>query len=100
MKDDIERGEPGPLFEDFLEEEDILEETTQYAIKSVPASRLADEMAQGKLSRAAMARCLGTSRYQLERLLDPERETVSLVTLSRAARAVGWKLRLELYQGS
>ena len=37
-----------------------------------------------------------TSRAQLDRLLDPENESVTLGTLARAARVVGRTLRLEL----
>ena len=37
-----------------------------------------------------------TSRAQLDRLLDPDNESVTLDTLTRAARAVGRHLRMEL----
>jgi hypothetical protein len=36
-----------------------------------------------------MARRLATSRSQLDRLLDPTNDSVSLATLARAARIVG-----------
>jgi hypothetical protein len=37
-----------------------------------------------------------TSRAQLDRVLDPENESVTLGTLMRAAQAVGRNLRIEL----
>jgi antitoxin HicB len=37
-----------------------------------------------------------TSRAQLDRLLDPENESVTLGTLARAAQAIGRHLRMEL----
>ena len=37
-----------------------------------------------------------TSRSQLDRLLDPDNDGVTLTTLARAARAVGRSLRVEL----
>jgi len=37
-----------------------------------------------------------TSRAQLDRLLDPENDSVTLSTLTRAAKAVGRQLRMEL----
>jgi hypothetical protein len=37
-----------------------------------------------------------TSRAQLDRLLDPDNESVTLDTLARAAQAVGRNLRMEL----
>jgi hypothetical protein len=43
-----------------------------------------------------MAARMGTSRAQLDRLLDPENGGVTLATLQRAARIVGRELRVEL----
>ncbi len=37
-----------------------------------------------------------TSRSQLDRLLDPEKESVTLATLQKAAAAIGSEVRLEL----
>jgi hypothetical protein len=37
-----------------------------------------------------------TSRRQLDRLLDPRNSSVTLLTLRRAAAALGRKLRVEL----
>jgi hypothetical protein len=43
-----------------------------------------------------MARRMKTSRVQLDRLLDPENDSVTLATLRRAAAIVGREVRLEL----
>ena len=48
------------------------------------------------LSKAPMAARMKTSRSQLDRLLDPDNESVTLDTLKRAAAAVGMRLELEL----
>ncbi|MDE2367216.1 MAG: XRE family transcriptional regulator, partial [Betaproteobacteria bacterium] len=48
------------------------------------------------ITKTEMARRMNTSRFQLDRVLDPENTGVSLDTLSRAAAAVGRKVRLEL----
>ena len=53
-------------------------------------------MAEGGLSKAEMARRMQTSRSQLDRLLDPENESVTLSTLQKAAAAIGREVRLEL----
>jgi hypothetical protein len=37
-----------------------------------------------------------TSRVQLDRLLDPDNDSVTLATLRRAAAIVGREVRLEL----
>lgn len=48
------------------------------------------------LSKTRMAARMETSRSQLDRLLDPENEGVTLHTLKRAAAAVGMRLEIEL----
>ncbi len=96
MSEDIERGKAGQLFEDFLKEQDTLEETTERAIKRVLAYQLATEMKRKNITKTEMAQRLDTSRSQLDRLLDPEKDNVTLATLVRAARAVGRTLHLEL----
>jgi hypothetical protein len=48
------------------------------------------------ISKTELATRMNTSRAQLDRLLDPENESVTLGTLTRAAQAVGRHLRMEL----
>ena len=96
MSDDIEKGRPGQLFEDFLKEQGDYEETTEQAVKRVLAWQLAEAMKQQGISKVEMARRLSTSRSQLDRLLDPKNERVTLNLLARAAQAVGRSLKLEL----
>lgn len=86
----------GSSFEDFLREEGTLEATTNRAIKRVLARQLRQLMDEHRLSKSEMARRMRTSRAALERLLDPDNESVTLNTLQKAARAVGRELRLEL----
>ena len=95
--DDTEQGKPGPLFEEFLREQGTYEETTERAVKRVLAHQLAAAMQDQRISKVEMARRLQTSRSQLDRLLDPENDTVTLATLARAARAVGRTIKLELH---
>jgi DNA-binding Xre family transcriptional regulator len=85
----------GPLFEEWLKEQGIHEDVTNASIKRVLAWQLEQAMKEQKLSKAEMARRMGTSRPQLDRLLDPENEGVTLDTLNKAA-AVARKIRLEL----
>lgn len=80
----------------FLDEEGIREEVTLHAVKRVLAMQLEQAMQERKLSKSAMAALMDTSRAQLARILDPEEYNVSLETLTRAARAVGRRLRIEL----
>jgi DNA-binding Xre family transcriptional regulator len=86
----------GSTFDNFLEEEGILEEVEAVAIKRVIAWQLAEAMKAGSISKKAMAERMGTSRSQLDRLLDPENSAVHLQTIAKAARAVGKRIRLEM----
>ncbi|HEY0441025.1 MAG TPA: helix-turn-helix transcriptional regulator [Xanthobacteraceae bacterium] len=80
----------------FLRSEGVYESVTARAVKRVIARQLAALMQADGLSKAELAKRMQTSRAQLDRLLDPENESVTLATLSRAANAVGRQLRFEL----
>ena len=86
----------GSDFDEYLEEQGALEETTAVAVKRVLAYQIAQAMKEQKLSKAAMARRMHTSRSALNRLLDPEFPSVTLLTLERAARALDKNLHIEL----
>ena len=49
-----------------------------------------------RLSKTALAARLETSRAAVDRLLDPENESITLLSLKKAANVLGKKLRLEL----
>ncbi len=85
----------GSNFDEFLEEEGILEEVTAKALKRLLALQLADIMKESKISKTSLAEKLHTSRSQLDRILDPENTTVTLETLERVAHAVGRRLKVE-----
>ena len=95
---DTEPGHIGPSFDDFLDQQGTAEETTAIAIKRVIAFQLEQAMAEQHLTKTEMANRLNTSRSQLNRLLDPDHEGVSLEALTRAAHAVGRTLRLEIVE--
>lgn len=96
MTNDIEKGRLGPTFDSFLEEQGIAEETREIAVKRVIAWQLAQVMEEQHINKVEMARRLNTSRAQLDRLLDPDNDSVTLGMLTRAAKAVGRTIRLEL----
>jgi predicted XRE-type DNA-binding protein len=96
MTNKVEKGKVGALFEDFLKEQGTYEETTEQAVKRVLAFQIAQVMKEQKITKVEMARRLKTSRSQLDRLLDPENDRVTLGVLSRAARVLGRSLKLEL----
>jgi len=95
---DVEIRDLGELssLDDFLHEEGIAEEVTARAVKRVIALQLREAMKARKMTQAAMAEQMGTSRAQLARVLDPDEFNVTLDTLARAARVLGRSLTVEL----
>ena len=79
----------GSTFDRFLEEEGIREQVEAVAIKRVLAWQLEQAMQEQQKTKQAMAKQLHTSRSQLDRLLDPSNVSVTLDTITRAARALG-----------
>jgi antitoxin HicB len=79
----------GSSFDSFLEEEGIREEVEAVAIKRVLAWQLEQAMKEQQKTKQTMAKQLHTSRSQLDRLLDPQNVSVTIATITRAARALG-----------
>lgn len=86
----------GSDFEDFLREEDRLEEATVLAVKRVLAWELQKAMKQANVSQAELARRMKTSRAVIHRLLDENDPSVTLATISRAATVLGRHIKLRL----
>jgi antitoxin HicB len=86
----------GSTFDSWLREEGLYEEVSATAVKRVVARQLESAMEEKRMTKAQMARRMHTSRAQLNRLLDPDNEAVTLGTLRKAAAVVGRELRLEL----
>lgn len=82
----------GSSLDEFLKEEGIYEECDLTAIKRVLSYQLLLAMEKNQLTKSAMAQEMGTSRSALDRLLDPENESVTLETLRKAADATGQRL--------
>ena len=86
----------GSNFDEFLQEEGFLAETEAVAIKRVIAHQIDREMAERHISKSALARMMRTSRSSLDRLLDPENPSVTLLTLESVAFALGKRLKVQL----
>ena len=84
----------GSDFDDYLAEEGLLEEAEATAVKRVLAYQISELMREQNLSKAEMARRMNTSPAALERLLDPENRSITLLTMEKAARSLGKRLRL------
>ncbi len=86
----------GSDFDDFLRDEGILDDAEAVATKRVIAYQLTQEMERANISQSELARRMKTSRSSVERLLDPTNPSVTLVTLERAASAIGKRLKVRL----
>lgn len=86
----------GSSLDDFLRDDGLLEEARAVAIKEAVAFQVQKALEAGNISKVEMARRMKTSRAALDRFLAPGNASVTLQTLSRAARAIGRDLRIEL----
>ena len=86
----------GSKFDDFLEEQGLLDEVTATAMKRVLALQIEKAMKKKQLTKTAMAKRMGTSRAALDRLLDAENTSVTLQTMGRAAAVLGKTLSITL----
>jgi antitoxin HicB len=86
----------GSSLDEFLRAEGWLEEARSVAIKEAVAFQVRQAMEAGNISKVEMARRMKTSRAALDRFLAAGNSSVTLQTLTRAARAVGRELRIEL----
>lgn len=86
----------GSSVDDFLLDEGLLDEAEDIALRRLLAWRLGHERVAQGITKAKMARRMGTSRSQLDRILRAEDPGIQLETLERSARAVGRRLRFEL----
>jgi antitoxin HicB len=96
MKKKNDDRHSGSSFDAFLEEQGILEEVEAVALKRVLAWQLKQAMSQQQITKQKMANQLGTSRSQVDRLLDPSYTGTSIATVSKAAHAIGKRIRLEI----
>ncbi len=86
----------GTSLDDFLKQEGILAESRAIALKEAVAWQIQKAMKKDKISKMEMARRMHTSRAALDRLLAPGSASVTLQTLTKAARAIGRDLHIEL----
>ncbi len=86
----------GSSFDDFLQEESLLESSTAVALKRVTAWQIDQEMKAQKLTKTELAKRIHTSRAALNRLLGENDASLALATLASAAAALGKKVNLQL----
>ena len=86
----------GSSLDDFLKETGTYEEATAKALKHILAWKFENAMREEGVRKATMVKRMGTSKSQLDRLLDPENQSVTLKTIARAAEALGKRVTIDL----
>ena len=86
----------GSSVDDFFAADGLLEEIEAAAIKRVIALELQLELDRKQMTKTELARRLDTSRSQLDRILDPSNESITLNTLMKAAARLGKRLHVSL----
>ncbi|MGK5094857.1 XRE family transcriptional regulator [Deltaproteobacteria bacterium TL4] len=86
----------GSNFDDFLNEEGILEETEAIALKRILAFQLEEYRDAHQLTKQELAKRIHTSRSALDRLLDPKNISITLQTMIRVAKVIGKQVRISI----
>ena len=81
-------------FDDYLESEGVKEEVDIAVEKLLISRQIAALLSERRITKAEFARTIGTSRAQLDRVIDPNSRNVTLETLTRVANALGKRVHL------
>ena len=84
----------GSKFDDFLEEEGLLQESESVAIKRIIAYALEQKMLADNMSVNRLAKELDTSRTAISRILDPENTSITLNTIEKIAKYLGKRVTI------
>ena len=85
----------GSNFNDFLKEEEILEEIEEVIAKKIFVFQMEKEMKKQGIDKAELAKRMETSRSAVDRILDPAGPS-TLRTFAKAACALGKHLKISL----
>lgn len=86
----------GSNFDEFLAEDNQLDEATAVAVKRVIAWQIEQAMQAAGLNKSTLAKRMHTSRTVVDRILDSEDTGLTLDTMTRAATALGFRVKFDL----
>lgn len=86
----------GSDFDAFLAEHGDLEEATSLAVKRVIAWQIEQAMRAAGVNKSTLAKRMQTSRTVVDRMLDATDTGLTLDTMTRAATALGFRLKVDL----
>lgn len=85
----------GESFDDFLMDEGAFEEVKTQALTEV-LNWMMEEMESQEISKSQLANQMGTSRSQVDRLMNRDVDDVKLSTVVKAAHAFGKTVSITL----
>lgn len=86
----------GSDFDAFLAEQGELEEATAVAVKRVIAWQIEQAMRMTGVNKSTLAKRMHTSRTVVDRMLDATDTGLTLETMTRAATALGFRVKVDL----
>lgn len=88
----------GSNFDDFLKEEGLFDEATAIAVKRVIAWQIDKAMKVKGVNKSTLAKRMQTSRTVVDRILDATDTGLTLDTMTRAATALGFQVKVDLVE--
>lgn len=89
----------GSSFDDFLLEENLLENASAIAIERLMVKQIEQAMAIQRLTKLNLANKINMSIAEIDRLLDEHETDMTLATLVKVAIILGKRARVELIDG-
>jgi antitoxin HicB len=86
----------GESFDTYLKEVGDYDVVSAAAVKRIIAFQIQKGMKEHHLNKVEMAKKMETSRAALDRLLEPEDDSITLKTLVKAANVFGKRIKFEL----
>lgn len=86
----------GSDFDGFLAEQGELEEASTLAVKRVIAWQIEQAMQASGVNKSTLAKRMQTSRTVVDRMLDATDTGLTLETMTRAATALGFRVKVDL----
>ncbi len=86
----------GSDFDAFLSEQGELEDATAIAVKRVIAWQIEQAMQATGVNKSTLAKRMHTSRTVVDRMLDATDTGLTLDTMTRAATALGFRVKVDL----
>lgn len=86
----------GNHFDAYLAEQGDLDEATTIAVKRVIAWQIEQAMHSSGMNKSTLAKRMKTSRTVVDRMLDASDTGLTLETMTRAATALGYRVKVDL----